>query len=196
MATVRLGILLNVDWSRVLLLNQPRKKIGWFLLSAVILVLDQLTKQWASAELTLRESINFLPYFNFTLLHNYGAAFSFLADQGGWQRLFFGVVAAAISLLLVFWILRLESRKRLELAGLSLVLGGAIGNLWDRIVLGYVVDFVDWFYMTADSECLPFFYSMPVMQSCHWPAFNIADAAILLGVACLLIDALFSKEAV
>lgn len=194
MVTVRLGILLNLSWSKSLLLNQPRKKVGWFLLSAIVLILDQLTKQWASAELTLREFVNFLPNFNFTLLHNYGAAFSLLADQGGWQRLFFGVVAAVISLLIVFWILRLDIKKRVELAGLSLVLGGAIGNLWDRIVLGYVVDFVDWFYIAADGECLPFFYSMPFTQSCHWPAFNIADTAILLGVACLLIDALFTKE--
>jgi len=146
---------------------------------------------WASSMLVYAEPQSFLPYFNFTLLHNYGAAFSFLADAGGWQRLFLGAIALCVSLFLVAWILFVKAEKKVELAGLCFVLGGALGNLWDRVVLGYVVDFVDWFYVAGTSDCLPFFYSIFSTNSCHWPAFNIADASILLGVSLLLVDMFF-----
>ena len=183
--------MLNLLMKNKLSISQPKKKLVWFGLALMIVVADQLTKSMATAALTYAEPVAFLPYFNFTLLHNYGAAFSFLSDAGGWQRIFLGVVAFAVSVFLVFWILCIKSEKKIEILGLSLVLGGAIGNLWDRIYLGYVVDFIDWFYITANSDCLSFFYFIFSSQSCHWPAFNIADAAIMLGAACLIIDMLF-----
>lgn len=183
--------MLNLLMKNKLSISQPKKKLVWFGLALMIVIADQLTKSMATAALTYAEPVVFLPYFNFTLLHNYGAAFSFLSDAGGWQRIFLGVVAFAVSVFLVFWILCIKSDKKIEILGLSLVLGGAIGNLWDRIYLGYVVDFIDWFYITANNDCLSFFYFIFSSQSCHWPAFNIADAAIMLGAACLIIDMLF-----
>jgi signal peptidase II len=175
-------------------LHQPTKKIPWFILSLLIVVIDQITKYMAASTLSYAEPLIFLPYFNFTLLYNYGAAFSFLADQGGWQRVFFALSAAAVSVFLVLWILCVKTERKLEIAGLSLVLGGAIGNLWDRIYLGYVVDFIDWFYISSDNDCLFFFYSIFSTQSCHWPAFNIADSAIMLGAALLIIDMLVGEK--
>lgn len=175
------------------MLNNLKQKWLWFFLAFVILVLDQITKAWAAGSLVYAEPNAFLPFFNFTLLHNYGAAFSFLSDAGGWQRWFFGFIALAVSLFLVVWIAKLETKKKIELAGLSFILGGAIGNLYDRITLGYVIDFIDWFYPTVNS-CIPFFYARQELQTCHWPAFNIADAAILLGVFLLFIDMFFNQK--
>jgi len=175
-------------------LRAPRKKILWFTLALFVLLLDQLSKHWAVANLTYAEPMGFLPYFNFTLLYNYGAAFSFLSDAGGWQRIFFAVIALLVSVFLIVWILCIDTQRKIEITGLSLVLGGAIGNLWDRIFLGYVVDFIDWFYITSGTDCLPFFYSIFSTQSCHWPAFNIADSSILLGVAFLIADMFLNGE--
>lgn len=177
---------------------QPQQKCVWLSLSLLVIVLDQITKWWASSHLMYAESVTFLPYFNFTLLHNFGAAFSFLSNEGGWQRYFFSGIAFVVSLFLFFWIVRIDLQKtgqtKIEVAGLALVLGGAIGNLWDRIQLGYVVDFIDWFYVSPSNECFPFFYSIFSTQTCHWPAFNIADSAILLGAACLIVDMFVSEK--
>ena len=172
---------------------QVKSKRPWLLLAALLLLLDQLTKHWAVATLTLYEPQAFLTFFNFTLLHNYGAAFSFLSDAGGWQRWFLGVIAFLVSILLVIWILRLESDQKLELAGLSFILGGATGNLWDRISLGYVVDFIDWYYPASES-CFHFFYFRPEWQSCHWPAFNLADSSIFIGASLLILDMLTNQK--
>ncbi len=144
---------------------------GWYGLAALMLVLDQLTKMWMSANLNYGETITLTSFFNFTLLHNTGAAFSFLSDAGGWQRWFFGVVAAAVSVVLVVWIARLPRSKMWEACALALILGGAVGNLYDRVMLGYVVDFIVVHY-----------------QRYAWPAFNIADSAICIGAAMLIID--------
>ena len=168
----------------------------WLSIATVVFVIDQITKNIAVANLVYTVPSEFLPYFNFTLLYNEGAAFSFLDDAGGWQRWFFAIIAGAVSIAILVWILRLPLTKKWELSGLALILGGAIGNLYDRIVLGKVVDFVDWFYPASES-CLPLFYSrFDVLDtlSCHWPAFNIADAAILAGAACLIIDAFFIND--
>ncbi len=170
-----------------------KQKSPYLLAAAIIFVLDQISKSWAAAGLDYSEPNEFLPFFNFTLLYNYGAAFSFLNDAGGWQRWFFTIVAFIISIILVVWIIRLERTKKVELFGLAFVLGGALGNLYDRVLLGYVVDFIDWFYPTTQS-CLPFFYARLDLQTCHWPAFNIADASILLGVTLLLVDTFFSQK--
>ncbi|MCU0937357.1 MAG: signal peptidase II [Gammaproteobacteria bacterium] len=149
----------------------------WLWLSAFVVALDQLTKWLASALLTLHDPLPVAPFFNLTLTHNPGAAFSFLSQAGGWQRWFFAAVALGVSVAVVLWMRRVPRGEWWVSAGLALVLGGAVGNLLDRLVLGYVVDFVDLYYGTW-----------------HWPAFNVADSAITAGVAVLLIDALRGQQ--
>lgn len=144
---------------------------GWYALALVLIVLDQLTKFIATEQLIYGEPVVVTSFFNFTLLHNTGAAFSFLSDAGGWQRWFFGAIAAVVSVVLTIWIARLGSEKRWEACALALVLSGAIGNLYDRMAMGYVVDFIALHY-----------------QGYSWPAFNIADSAICIGAAMLLWD--------
>jgi signal peptidase II len=119
----------------------------------------------------LYESIPLLPFFNLTYVHNKGAAFSFLSEAGGWQRWFFAALALIISVILSVWLARLKKHETLLALALSLVLGGAVGNLIDRLAYGYVIDFLDVYYDTW-----------------HWPAFNIADSAITLGVALMLME--------
>ena len=113
----------------------------WLLLSAAVVALDLATKAWITATLRYGEAHEVTPFFNLVLVHNKGAAFSFLADAGGWQRWFFTAVTLVISAVLV-WMLRRQHANRLLAVALALVLGGAIGNLWDRVTLGHVVDFV------------------------------------------------------
>lgn len=147
--------------------------LKWLWLSVAVIALDQITKALASAYLLLHEPVVVLPSFNLTLMHNTGAAFSFLSQAGGWQRWFFVVIAIGVSTALIGWLRRLQ-RSQLWLAvALALVLGGALGNVWDRIMLGYVVDFVDLYY-----------------GDWHWPAFNVADSAITVGAVMLVLDAL------
>jgi signal peptidase II len=146
----------------------------WLVVSAVVIWLDWVTKQWVSASLELYRPVEVFSWLNITLAHNYGAAFSFLSDAGGWQRWFFIVLASVVSLMLLVWLLRLRRREWLTGLGLALVLGGAIGNLIDRVQLGYVVDFVDFH-----------------IDTWHYPAFNVADSAITCGVVLLLIDTFF-----
>lgn len=153
-------------------------KVGrWYSLAVLIVVLDQLTKQWVSSSFSYGESLELLPFLNLTLVHNMGAAFSFLSDAGGWQRWFFAIVSLIVSVVLIFWLSRLPARQYLLATALALVLGGAIGNLWDRVFLGYVVDFIDIFY-----------------QKHHWPAFNIADTSITVGAILLILESLFSSK--
>lgn len=148
--------------------------LNWLWLAAALLAADQATKLWASGALELFRPVPLLPGLNLTLLHNTGAAFSFLAGAGGWQRWFFIALTVIVCGVLVAWLARLERHEWLVAASLALILGGALGNLVDRVAYGYVVDFVDLYY-----------------RAWHWPAFNIADAAISVGVALLLIDGLF-----
>ena len=147
----------------------------WYLLAMLVIVLDQLSKQWVSSALHYAETVHLLPFLNLTLVHNPGAAFSFLSDAGGWQRWLFGVIGVAVSVFIVIWIARLAPSQWLLSLSLSLVLGGALGNLWDRVLLGHVVDFIDFHYLDQ-----------------HWPAFNIADSAITLGALLLIVESLFS----
>ena len=149
----------------------------WYAVAAFIAIADQLTKSWASAALDLHETYTISSFFNFTLRHNYGAAFSIFADGSGWQRWFLGILAAAVSVLLIVWIARLEKKNWLEACALALVLGGAVGNLYDRVLLGYVVDFIVVHY-----------------EYHAWPAFNIADSAICVGAVLLIYDAIFVKK--
>ncbi len=168
--------------------------LRWLWLSLAVIGLDQLSKQLAEWALTPYQTLVLLPFFDLTLMYNKGAAFSFLSDQGGWQRWFFVVLAAGVSVMLVLWLARLRAHERSMAAALSLVLGGAVGNLIDRILFGHVIDFIDVYY--AAESCLPFFGTVITNSGvqCHWPAFNIADSAITVGVALLLWDALVAKD--
>ncbi len=145
----------------------------WLLMSTVIIALDWWTKGLATESLTLYRPVEINPWLNMTLAHNYGAAFSFLSDAGGWQRWFFSVLASVVTVVLIVWLMRLPKDEQVTGAALGLIIGGAVGNLIDRINFGYVVDFIDVYYKTS-----------------HWPAFNLADSAITGGVILLLIDAL------
>lgn len=147
--------------------------LKWIWLAVVVIFLDQLTKYIASTSLVMHQPVAVMPMFNWNLMHNPGAAFSFLADQGGWQRWFFAAIAAVVSIVIVLWIKRLEQHEKWQAIALALILGGAIGNVIDRIWLGYVVDFIQVYY-----------------QQWYWPAFNIADSAISIGVAMIIIDSI------
>ena len=151
--------------------------LKWTWLSVLVIVLDQITKQLAEASLHLAESVAVMPLFNLTLLHNTGAAFSFLSQAGGWQRWFFAAIALLVSTGIIFWLKRLSSDKLWEALALALVMGGAVGNAVDRVVYGYVIDFLDFYY-----------------DSWHWPAFNVADMAIVVGAAILIIDSLWPRK--
>ena len=156
------------------------KKI-YFGIAILAIVVDQITKVIASSQLTMHEQNPVMPFFNFTLMHNYGAAFSFLANAGGWQRWFFTIVAVVISLVLIVWLFRLKRHEKWLGFGLALVLGGAIGNVIDRIRFGYVIDFIQWFANWKGSIY-------------YWPSFNIADSAIFVGTALILISSFFVEE--
>jgi len=145
---------------------------AWLWLSVAVIVLDQATKFLVTRFLDLYERVEVLPVLDFTLLHNTGAAFSILAGASGWQRWFFIVLAVAVSLALVIWLWRLPRGDRLIAIALALVLGGALGNLIDRVRHGYVVDFIHAHWGAA-----------------YFPAFNIADSAITVGAALLILDA-------
>ncbi len=150
--------------------------VRWLGLSLFVVVIDLYSKHLISQSMSLYQSIAIIDgFFNFTLLHNEGAAFSFLADQGGWQRWFFTFTSAVVSLILIIWLIRLKQQERLLATSLALVIGGALGNLWDRLTLGYVVDFLDVYIE----------YNHQIM---HWPAFNIADSAICIGAMLLFVD--------
>lgn len=157
--------------------EQMRKNFSWLWLALIIMVLDQATKWYFSSTMQLGDSINLLPGFNWTLAHNYGAAFSFLHDAGGWQRWFFASIALVVSGGILFWLKSVPANARFLACALVLVLGGALGNLYDRMMLGYVVDFVHVYYGTW-----------------HFPAFNIADAGITVGAIMLIIDSLFLEK--
>jgi len=146
----------------------------WYLLSLAVIVLDHITKYLASAHLEYGELVTLLPVLDLTLLHNRGAAFSFLSDAGGWQRWFFAAIAVGASAWIAFWLQRLPAGKRWLAASLALILGGALGNLIDRVLLGHVVDFI-------------FFH----WKSSYFPVFNVADSAITLGAIMMVIEILF-----
>jgi signal peptidase II len=168
--------------------------LRWLWLSLAVIGLDQITKQWAEAALKPYQPLEFLPFFDLTLMYNKGAAFSFLSSQGGWQRWFFIVLAIGVTLVLVGWLRKLKSNEGVLAVALSLVIGGAVGNVIDRILFGHVIDFIDVYYQAG--SCLPMFATVVTNEGaqCHWPAFNIADSAITLGVIVLLLDAFFSKR--
>jgi signal peptidase II len=145
--------------------------LKWLWVSVLSLLLDQASKLAVDGSMQLFESIPLLPYFNLTYVHNTGAAFSFLSDAGGWQRWLFAGLAVVMSSIIGLWLARLKQHETLMAVALALVLGGAIGNLIDRVAYGYVIDFLDVYY-----------------QDWHWPAFNIADSVICVGVALMLLE--------
>ncbi|MGD8910466.1 MAG: signal peptidase II [Chromatiales bacterium] len=147
--------------------------IRWLWLSLFVILLDQGSKQIANTLMIEGEVQVLLPFFNLTLAYNPGAAFSFLSDQGGWQRYFFIVLALVVTAVMLVWLSRLKREEGWIAAALGLIIGGAVGNLIDRIWLGHVIDFIQLHY--ADL---------------YWPAFNVADSAIFLGVAIMLLDSL------
>lgn len=145
--------------------------LRWLSLSTVIIVVDLLTKFYASTNLEYAVPVPVIDgFFNFTLLHNTGAAFSFLATESGWQRWFFVILATGVSAALVVWLRGLREEPWVA-CSVALILGGAIGNLYDRMTLGYVVDFLHFYW-----------------NNYHFPAFNIADTAISIGAAMMVID--------
>ena len=144
----------------------------WLLVSAVVIVLDQLTKYWVTQSLQYGDSLTVAPFFNLVLAYNTGAAFSLLAAAPGWQRWFF-IVIALVASGVIATLLRKHHQNRLFSLALSLILGGALGNLIDRVLLGHVVDFLDFY-----------------VGNSHWPAFNVADSAITCGAGLLIWDSL------
>ncbi len=152
--------------------------LKWLWLSGLVVALDQLTKVLAEGLLRLYEAVPVLPSFNLTLMYNRGAAFSFLSQASGWQRWFFSVLAVLVSGVLIVWLYRLQAAQRWTAVSLSLILGGAVGNLIDRLLYGHVIDFIQVYY-----------------GEWYWPAFNIADSAISVGVAMLLIDMIRARPA-
>lgn len=150
--------------------------LSCYLVAALVLVLDWWTKSLASSLLDYSVPRVITPWFNLTLLHNRGAAFSLLSEAGGWQHWLLGGIALVVSVAIVVALRRLPRAAQLQGLGLALVLGGAIGNLGDRLRWGYVVDFIQVHY-----------------RDLYWPAFNIADSAITVGAALLILDALRNR---
>lgn len=154
-----------------------KQHLFWLLVAVIIVIADQWTKGLASNALTYGRAVEILPVFNLTLQHNTGAAFSFLSDAGGWQRWFFTVISSVVSVVLLVWLTRLPAQQKLMMASLCLILGGAIGNLWDRVMLGYVVDFISVHY-----------------HGKYFPAFNIADSAITIGAGLMILDMIINPS--
>ena len=155
----------------------------WLWLSVLTVALDQLTKYIAEAELLLHKPVAVIPgFFNFTLMYNKGAAFSFLSDAGGWQRILFTGLSTVISIFLFFWLKQIskddeQKHNHILQIAIALILGGAIGNLIDRALTGEVVDFIQVYY-----------------ASYYFPAFNIADSAITLGAGLLILDMILESR--
>ncbi len=149
----------------------------WLWLSFLVIFLDQATKLWIDAHLQFNDPMVILPFFNLRLLYNEGAAWSILATAGGWQRWFLATLAIAVSIVIIIWLSRVKRQQYWLASALALIIGGAIGNIIDRIIYGYVIDFIDIYY-----------------QTWHWPTFNLADSAISIGVVMLLIDMLWGEH--
>ena len=159
-----------------MLLDDFIVSMRWYRLALVAIVFDQLTKLLASMKLIYGEPVVIWPVFNLMLVHNQGAAFSFLHDAGGWQRWFFAGLAAVVGVVLIFWMARVRGQKLLSIA-LALILGGAVGNLIDRVRFGYVVDFLSFHW-----------------NDHYFPAFNLADTWITIGAGLMLLDMFLHPE--
>ena len=153
------------------------KKGYWFILSFAVMIADQLSKYWIALYFIPYKPVPVIPMLNFTLAYNTGAAFSFLSGAGDWHRWFFAGFSLIVSAVLVIWLWRIPIQDRLQSAGISLILGGAVGNLIDRALQGYVVDFIDVYY-----------------KHHHFATFNLADSAISIGAAFLVLDLFVNKK--
>lgn len=163
-----------------IMLNLPMLK--WLGVSILVMLLDFYSKSLATESLQLYQSVAIIEnWFNLTLAHNYGAAFSFLADQSGWQRWFFALTTIAISVFLLLWLIKLKPTEKLNAIAIALIIGGALGNLWDRLSLGYVIDFIDVYIIYNDMEY-------------HWPVFNLADSFIFIGASIILLEGLIRPQ--
>ena len=157
--------------------NPIRSRLRWLWLSLAVILLDQAAKYIAEALLTPHQPVAVLPFFDWFLTYNTGAAFSLLANAGGWQRWFFTVIAIVVSVVIVQWLTKLEEDERLTAVSLALILGGAIGNVIDRILLGHVIDYIQvW------------------LGSYPFPAFNVADAAISVGAVLLILASFIGRK--
>jgi signal peptidase II len=160
--------------------SNPLLQTGWrwLWIAVIFFIIDQVTKGIAvDYFVTPGGRFEVMPFFNFTLAYNKGAAFSFLADQGGWQVIFFSTVSSVVAIGILYWLYTLPAKNWWLGIALSLILGGAMGNLYDRLVLGQVVDFIDWYY-----------------QDYHFPAFNVADSVIFLGAFMMIYDSFKNPE--
>ncbi len=157
--------------------NLRKTGLCWLWVTIVILILDRITKYIALHQLPLYTEVPVFPHFNFTLAYNTGAAFSFLNSASGWQSWFFAVIALVVCVGILIWLSRLSRQQRWLGIGLALIMGGAIGNVSDRLLYGHVIDFLD-------------FYAF----NWHWPAFNVADSAICVGAFMLFCDAIFHRS--
>jgi len=148
--------------------------LSMILIAGTIFILDQLTKSLIVREFYLGQRSEIMSFFNLVHVRNYGAAFSFLSDAGGWQRWFLTAVSGVASIVMIYWINFAKDEKVMEKFSLMIILGGALGNFYDRLVLGYVIDFLDFHW-----------------SGIHFPAFNIADMAITIGAVLFIMDNLF-----
>jgi signal peptidase II len=151
--------------------NAMNTGLSWLWLTLLCLIVDQVTKHQVVGSMELYESIKVFSFFSITYVHNLGAAFSFLADEGGWQRWFFTSVAAIASIVFIVWLAKTPKNQKLLSIAFALLLSGALGNLIDRALFGYVIDFLD-FYIGDN----------------HWPVFNVADSMIFIGAALMIFD--------
>ncbi|EKD55388.1 MAG: lipoprotein signal peptidase [uncultured bacterium] len=151
--------------------------LSWVWITVIVWLVDRVTKYMALFYLPPYAAVSIFPHFNLTLAYNKGAAFSFLNSAGGWQTWLFGGIASIVSIVILIWLYRVSSQKRLLCMGLTLILGGALGNLSDRFLYGHVIDFLE-------------FYA----GNWYWPAFNIADSAICVGAFLLIFDAVFFQK--
>ena len=159
-------------------LQEKRGQLRWLYLAVLVFAVDAISKFWVRQHLIPYDPIVVIPhFFNIFLAYNTGAAFSFLSQMGGWQRWFFCAVALVVSIVIIIWLARLQKSQRWLAASLALILGGALGNLYDRAAYGQVTDFFDFYYHTY-----------------HWPTFNVADSAICVGVFLLIVTGLGGKK--
>ena len=162
-------------------LIQRKPLLAAFLIASLIFLLDQFTKMQVVQNLYIGQRNELTVFFNLVHVRNYGAAFSFLSEAGGWQRWFLTFVSAVASMVIVYWIKKSDEKKYLETLSLIIILGGALGNFYDRLILGYVIDFLDFHW-----------------SGVHFPAFNIADTAITIGAILFIADNLifnrYAKE--
>jgi signal peptidase II len=160
--------------------NPKSSALIWLILSIILILFDQWTKSIATANLQMHESVSFIPgFWDWTLAHNTGAAFSFLADSGEWAHWFFVVMKIAVSLVLAILLSKMPRHRWRDALPYALIIAGALGNLIDRFRYGYVVDFIEWYY-----------------KSFSWPVFNIADSCIVVGAFLLILFSFRKKDEV